>query len=201
MKNDHESQDVDSVIWDALKKKYEKSLIPPGTYRPEASRKHNHDDHLDDHLEGEKEPSIQENDGWSIVQEKDDDEDIPEEATTEFLAEIQVNESRQEDATPQVLEKPTQVFQGRERDPNAQTRSSDHKVQCSNTLIYSTLEAQMGHMYYWQCHSKTRQGLDEVFSNAKIVEIIRVLHHDAYGQELIDEVCVKRSNDKAYLFS
>ncbi|GJZ10215.1 hypothetical protein Tco_0544974 [Tanacetum coccineum] len=42
---------------------------------------------------------------------------------------------------------------------------------------------------------------DEVFSNKKIVEIIKVVHHDAYKQELIDEVCVKRSDDESYLFS
>ncbi|GJV17687.1 hypothetical protein Tco_1363010 [Tanacetum coccineum] len=41
---------------------------------------------------------------------------------------------------------------------------------------------------------------DEVFSNKKIVEIIKVVHHDAYMQELIDEVCVKRFDDKSYLF-
>ncbi|GJU59264.1 hypothetical protein Tco_1237030 [Tanacetum coccineum] len=73
-------------------------------------------------------------------QEVDEDEDISEEAKTEFLVEIQAEyeyhihqmtnymnnqimwESTQEDVTPQVPEKQAQVFQGRERDPKAPMR-------------------------------------------------------------------------------
>ncbi|GKE56641.1 hypothetical protein Tco_1495826, partial [Tanacetum coccineum] len=124
MKNNPESQAADSVIWDALKEKYKKYSVPPDTFRPKASRKHDHDNHH----EGEKgskrqkttkgsssinkeylsvnvtssskttivrkpktyasQPSRQEYDGWSTGQEINDDEDIFEEATTEFLAEI-----------------------------------------------------------------------------------------------------------------
>ncbi|GKD41612.1 hypothetical protein Tco_1261819, partial [Tanacetum coccineum] len=35
--------------------------------------------------------------------------------------------------------------------------------------------------------SKTRSDPDEVFSNKNIAEIIRVIYHDAYGHEQIDE--------------
>nr|GEV86211.1 hypothetical protein [Tanacetum cinerariifolium]GEV89633.1 hypothetical protein [Tanacetum cinerariifolium]GEW06049.1 hypothetical protein [Tanacetum cinerariifolium] len=56
-------------------------------------------------------------------------------------------------------------------------------------------------MYYWKCLSKTRLDLDEVFSNRKIIDIVRVRHHEVYGHEQIDEVCVKRNDDKFYTFA
>ncbi|GJX16403.1 hypothetical protein Tco_0217235 [Tanacetum coccineum] len=52
MKNDPESQVDDFDLWDALKDKFQKSLPPPNTCRPEASQKRDHDDHSDDHPEG-----------------------------------------------------------------------------------------------------------------------------------------------------
>ncbi|GJY52543.1 hypothetical protein Tco_0443390 [Tanacetum coccineum] len=56
-------------------------------------------------------------------------------------------------------------------------------------------------MYYWQCVSKTRSDPDEYFTNRKIIDIIRVRHHQVYGHEQIDEVIVKRNNDKFYSFA
>ncbi|GKD44691.1 hypothetical protein Tco_1269336 [Tanacetum coccineum] len=73
--------------------------------------------------------------------------------------------------TPQVLEKPAPVYIGCERDPNAPTRLS-----------------------YWKCHSKTRPDLEEVLSNQKIIEVIRVLHSETYEKDLMDEICVKRAD-------
>ncbi|GJV09167.1 hypothetical protein Tco_1346823, partial [Tanacetum coccineum] len=162
--NDPEAQAADSAICDALRKKYEKSSIPPATYRHEASIKRGQDDHPDDNPEGEK---IQEYNEWSMAQEVNEDEDISEEAKPEFLAEIQGKkwvptiadfhkikfvhddilktrlwESRQEDITRQFLEKPTQVFQGYERDPNAPTRYLYNKdlffLKNGNSDIYSS---------------------------------------------------------------
>ncbi|GKC02416.1 hypothetical protein Tco_0994026 [Tanacetum coccineum] len=86
MKNDPQSQVVDSAIWNALKEKVDKSSAPPDTCRPKASRERDHDDHPDGHPKGEKEY-----DGCSTVQEIDDDEDISKEAIIEFLAEIHGN--------------------------------------------------------------------------------------------------------------
>ncbi|GJW25473.1 hypothetical protein Tco_0039284 [Tanacetum coccineum] len=37
--------------------------------------------------------------------------------------------------------------------------------------------------------------------NKKIIEIIRGLYHETYEQDLINEVCMKRADDKAYFFS
>ncbi|GJU39071.1 hypothetical protein Tco_1192028 [Tanacetum coccineum] len=54
MKNDPESQVADSSIWDALKKKYKRSLAPYDTCRPEALQNRDHDDHLNEHPEGEE---------------------------------------------------------------------------------------------------------------------------------------------------
>ncbi|GJX27682.1 hypothetical protein Tco_0235761 [Tanacetum coccineum] len=56
-------------------------------------------------------------------------------------------------------------------------------------------------IYYWQCHNKIRSDPDEINSNRTIIDIVRVLHHEAYGHEHIDEVCVKRNNDKFYTFA
>ncbi|GKC12475.1 hypothetical protein Tco_1009257, partial [Tanacetum coccineum] len=53
MKNDPESQAADSAIWDALKKKYKRSSALYDTCRPESFRKRDHNDHPDDHPEGE----------------------------------------------------------------------------------------------------------------------------------------------------
>ncbi|GKB30371.1 hypothetical protein Tco_0869772 [Tanacetum coccineum] len=55
--------------------------------------------------------------------------------------------------------------------------------------------------YYWQCHRKIRSDPYEVFSNRKIIDIVRVLHHKVYRHEKIDEVCVKKDNDKFYTFA
>ncbi|GJX55092.1 hypothetical protein Tco_0284989 [Tanacetum coccineum] len=48
---------------------------------------------------------------------------------------------------------------------------------------------------------KDRSDPDEVFSNKKIIDIVRVLHHEVYEHEQIDEVCEKRDNDKFYTFT
>ncbi|GJT72214.1 hypothetical protein Tco_1031500 [Tanacetum coccineum] len=280
--NDPEAQAANSAIWDALRKKYEKSSILPATYRPEASRKRESSSAkgtssskitiVPKPKTHASQPPVQEYNEWSMAQEVNEDEDISEEAKPEFLAEIQGKkwvptiadfhkikfvhddilktrlwESRQEDITRQFLEKPTQVFQGCERDPNAPTRylynkdlfflkngnSDTMKYLLSLHKIYTTLfpkddleevlkrwvgkvitrfnvptRLSIQHwkrtwekMYYWQCHNITRSDPDDVFSDKKIIDIIRVLYHDAYRQELIDEVCVKRDDDKAYLFT
>ncbi|GKC34389.1 hypothetical protein Tco_1046773, partial [Tanacetum coccineum] len=53
----------------------------------------------------------------------------------------------------------------------------------------------------WKCVSKTRSDPDELFTNRKIVDIVRVRHHEVYGHDQIDEVIVRRNNDKFYAFA
>ncbi|GJY88183.1 hypothetical protein Tco_0502811 [Tanacetum coccineum] len=54
MKNDPQAQAVNLAIWDVLKVKYEKPSALIDTCRADAFHKRHHDDHSDDHLEGEK---------------------------------------------------------------------------------------------------------------------------------------------------
>ncbi|GJS97750.1 hypothetical protein Tco_0804718 [Tanacetum coccineum] len=49
--------------------------------------------------------------------------------------------------------------------------------------------------------SKPSLDSDELFTNKKIVDIVRVRHHEVYGHEQIDEVIVKRNNDKFYSYA
>ncbi|GJS63351.1 hypothetical protein Tco_0677915 [Tanacetum coccineum] len=177
---------------------------------------------------------------WFTIQEIDDDENVSEEATTKFLAEIHgkkwvptttnlhkmkfahkdilksqckteaeceyhlqqienymnnqiVWEIRQEDITYQFPEKPTQVFQGYERDPNALTRYLYNR-----DLFFLKNGNTKARMYVLSLHkihatSFPKNDLEEVLK--------RVLHHDVYGHEKIDEVCVKRDDDKIYSFT
>ncbi|GJW34815.1 hypothetical protein Tco_0057735 [Tanacetum coccineum] len=104
--NDPEAQADDSAIWDALRKKYEKSSIPPATYRHEASRKRESSSAkgtssskitiVPKPKTHASQPPVQEYNEWSMAQEVNEDEDISEEAKPEFLAEIQGGGEKEE---------------------------------------------------------------------------------------------------------
>ncbi|GJW47536.1 hypothetical protein Tco_0079182 [Tanacetum coccineum] len=53
----------------------------------------------------------------------------------------------------------------------------------------------------WKYVSKTRSDPDELFTNKKIVDIVRVRHHEVYRHDQTDEVIVRRNNDKFYDFA
>ncbi|GJY38613.1 hypothetical protein Tco_0424977 [Tanacetum coccineum] len=55
--------------------------------------------------------------------------------------------------------------------------------------------------YYWQCMCKTKPNPDKLFTNRKIIDIVKVRHHEVYGHEQIDDVIVKRINEKFYSFA
>ncbi|GKE52069.1 hypothetical protein Tco_1487225 [Tanacetum coccineum] len=217
MKNDPESQVDDFDLWDALKDKFQKSLPPLNTCRPEASQKRDHDDHLDDHLKGETGSKRQKTTKGSSSANVTSSLKTTTVAYADMMrsqcktgAEYKYHiwkmlnylnnhimlESRDQDLTPQVLEKIALVYQGSMKTEADEVGLRYH---CINDFMLPFF----GKTIWKKClqDGKTRSDPDEVFSNKKIVEIIRVLHHDAYGQDLIDEVCVKRSDDKAYLFS
>ncbi|GJX34620.1 hypothetical protein Tco_0246177 [Tanacetum coccineum] len=95
-------------------------------------------------------------------------------------------ESRQEDVTPQVHEKRAQVFQGCERDPNDPTRYLYNK-----DLFFLKNGNTKARMYVLSLHkihatSFLEDDLEEVLKR---------------WVDLIDEVCVKKSDDKVYIFS
>nr|GEW10721.1 hypothetical protein [Tanacetum cinerariifolium] len=48
-------------------------------------------------------------------------------------------------------------------------------------------------------HQKTRSDLVEVYSNVKIIEVIRVKNVETHGKDFMEETVVKRANEKAYI--
>ncbi|GJY88777.1 hypothetical protein Tco_0503405 [Tanacetum coccineum] len=71
-------------------------------------------------------------------------------------------------------------------------------------LKKSNLEARLSNwkhiwtkLAYKKIHIKTRTGPKEVYSNSKIVKLMRVKNEDGYRQELMYEICVKRTDGKA----
>ncbi|GKC03234.1 hypothetical protein Tco_0994844 [Tanacetum coccineum] len=123
-----------------------------------------------------------------------------------FMNNQVVWESRQ----PDILRQPTQVFQVCARDPNAPTRYLYNK-----DLFYlrnGNTEARKYVLSLHKIHAtsfpeddleefKTRSDPYEFFSNKNIIDIVRVKHHEVYGHEQIDEVCMKRNDDKYYTFA
>ncbi|GJS21496.1 hypothetical protein Tco_0450128 [Tanacetum coccineum] len=70
-------------------------------------------------------------------------------------------------------------------------------------LKKSNLEARLSNwkhiwtkLTYKKIHIKTRTDPEEVYSNLKIVKLMRVKNEDGYRQELIYEICVKRTDGK-----
>ncbi|GJZ64465.1 hypothetical protein Tco_0620886 [Tanacetum coccineum] len=72
------------------------------------------------------------------------------------------------------------------------------KFHVSARLFVHHWKNNQARMYYWHCVSKTRSDPDECFTNKKIIDIVRVRHHQVYEHEQIDEVVVRRNNDKFY---
>ncbi|GJS94804.1 hypothetical protein Tco_0801772 [Tanacetum coccineum] len=120
-------------------------------------------------------------------------------------------QSRDQDLTPQIPENLDLVYVSCERDlhftirylynkdlfflKHGNTKARKYVVSLHNFHATSFLEDDLEEVF-------TRWvDPDEVFSNQKSIEIIRVLHHETYEQDLMDEICVKRANGKAYFFS
>ncbi|GJW30123.1 hypothetical protein Tco_0046998 [Tanacetum coccineum] len=167
-------------------------------------------------------------DEWPEVQEINDDDPIFEEASVEFLEELKyleyvyhleqeknymenqiVRESREEELIPQEPEKETPVFFGPQRNLNGPPMFLWNKdlfylkhgnTEENNTIIYSALEKHMGKMSYRKKHYKVRSDPEEVYLNLKIIEVIRVKNEQGYGRDLMEEIVVKRADDKAYIF-
>nr|GEZ09647.1 hypothetical protein [Tanacetum cinerariifolium] len=53
----------------------------------------------------------------------------------------------------------------------------------------------------WLERSTIKSDPEEVYLNLKIIEVIRVKNEQGYGPDLMEEIVVKRVNDKAYIFS
>ncbi|GJY17951.1 hypothetical protein Tco_0389442 [Tanacetum coccineum] len=166
-------------------------------------------------------PFLAYDDNWSAVYEIDDGVDISAEADIEFLVEIQGNKwvsttadlDKMKFAHNNILKTRKYVL-------------SLHKIHATSfpeddleellkrwvrkvfTEFHVTTRLCVHHwnnnrarMYYWKFLSKTRSDPYEFFSNKNIIDMVRVKHHEVYGHEQIDEVCVKRNDDKYYNFT
>ncbi|GJR51168.1 hypothetical protein Tco_1401689 [Tanacetum coccineum] len=180
----------------------------------------------------------QEYDLWSEDQGTDDDEVSSKEVTLEVLVEISRNgikwvpttndKKQMQDALNDmmrsqyslVLEKPSQIYQGCERDPNApprylynkdlfylkngnsKTRNyvlSLHKVHAfpfpdNNLKELNTIWS------YIKGKLEKISNPDEVYSDQKIVDVIRIQSKQCHGQEFIKEIIVKRADGEMCSF-
>nr|GEW25341.1 hypothetical protein [Tanacetum cinerariifolium] len=128
-----------------------------------------------------------------------------------------VSESRDKDLTRQVPDDTASVYVGCERDVNTLARYLYSKdlffLKHGNTKARKYVLS----LHKFHATSFLEDDVEEVLTsgnvtaeqdqiqmkssqNKKIIEIIRGLYHETYEQYLIEEVCVKRADDKAYFF-
>ncbi|GJS00565.1 hypothetical protein Tco_0317073 [Tanacetum coccineum] len=144
-------------------------------------------------------------DGWYEVQEIDDDEAISKEASLEFLAELK---SLGKVSAPIIddTHRMKQMLDDmmRERCKTAEDieilrlrRLSLHKIHAtpfSEDDLEELLERWVGKVF-------KRSDPKEVYSNLKIVEVMRVENEQGYEQDFMEEIVVKRADGNAYIFS
>ncbi|GJV34322.1 hypothetical protein Tco_1394722 [Tanacetum coccineum] len=139
-------------------------------------------------------------------QEVDDDEVISDEASPECFGRIE----EEEDLMAQILEKEVLVYISAERDPNAPERYLWNKdflyLNNGNTKamkyilsLHTIHETPFKEDILEKCLTRWKDP-SEVYSDQKIVEVIRINIEKGYGQDFMEEIIVNRANGKAYIF-
>nr|GEW36065.1 hypothetical protein [Tanacetum cinerariifolium] len=197
MKTDPQAQATDSGAWNALKAKESKTT-------------------------SSEKPKQQEYDVWFEIPEVDDDEVISEDATPKFMDELKSfdkKESMHKDLM--ILRKEAYVFYGLQRNPNESSMYlynkeliylknrntkekkyvlSPHKIHATSFLENDLKERLTRWRFYITKQRKERSDLKEVFLDHKIGEVVRITTGQKYGTDFMEEIIVKRDENKLYTF-
>ncbi|GKC81478.1 hypothetical protein Tco_1137195 [Tanacetum coccineum] len=109
-------------------------------------------------------------------------------------------ESKKEDLSLQIPKKPALVFHSCERDPNAPSlvlvnkdlfymKNGNSKTRMYVVEHWKSIWAKKAHI---KRQLKQRDDPEEVYSEQRIVNVIRVQYDQGYGQEYMKEIMVKR---------
>ncbi|GKB25241.1 hypothetical protein Tco_0864642 [Tanacetum coccineum] len=222
MEDDEQARNADFHLWLALMYKFEKLASHVDPCGVNAFCRHDHKDHYDDDacLEGESSTQEQQEfDSWGEDQGTNDDEVLSEEVSPKLLAEIYIEsqivwESKKEDLTLQILEKPTPVYEGYKRDLNApqiylfnkdlfylktgNSKIRKYELSLHKIHAFPFLKDELEEINTrWL---KKRVDPDEVYPEQKIIDVIRILSDQGHGQEFMKEIVVKRADVKFSTF-
>ncbi|GJS45394.1 hypothetical protein Tco_0595515 [Tanacetum coccineum] len=191
MKDDKQERYADFWLWLALMYKFKKPASHVEPCRVDAFYSHGHEDHHDDDARPEGESSSQDQqeefDAWVEDQGTNDDEVSFEE----------------------IPEKPSPVYHSCERDPNSLLMVLVNKdlfyLKNGNLETRKYVVEQWKNLWakqsYIKKQLKTRADPDEVYSEQKIVDVIRILTNQGYGQNFMKEIVVKRADGEYNHFS
>ncbi|GJY41781.1 hypothetical protein Tco_0429051 [Tanacetum coccineum] len=112
-------------------------------------------------------------------------------------------ESGKEELIAQEAEKEAPVFYGLQRNPNEQPIFLWNKdlFYFKNGNFKTKKYSAWGKILYRKNHQKTRSDIEEVYSNVKIIKVIKVKNVETHGKDFMEEIVVKRANEKAYIIS
>ncbi|GJS03441.1 hypothetical protein Tco_0319949 [Tanacetum coccineum] len=214
--NMKDDEQVLKSIWWSLKIKFEKPTPSVAPYRIATVRTRDHEYHHDDDARPKGESN--------------DDEVLSEEISPELLKEISrevdeaqlqkavidmLRESRKEYLSLQIPKKPVPVYQSCERDPKALPMSL-----LNQDLFYLKHGNSGPQKYVLLLHKypavpfpkndieeltlrweKKRDNPDEVYSESKIIEVVRTLHDLGHEHKYIIEIVVRRADGNFDAFS
>nr|GEU44010.1 phospholipase-like protein [Tanacetum cinerariifolium] len=90
---------------------------------------------------------------------------------------------------------------------NTKSKSYDlslHKIHAtpfSEDDLEELLTRWVGKVLKRKNHQKIRLDPEEVYTNLKIIKVIRVKNEETHGQDFMDEIVVKQADGRAYIFS
>nr|GEY24755.1 hypothetical protein [Tanacetum cinerariifolium] len=212
----------DLSIWWSLKIKFDKPALSATLCQTAAICPRDHGDHHDDaHHEGENSSCTQEQldefDAWMDGFGTDDNEVPTEEVSQELWEEIsgEIDEAQVQKAVNDMkerlsllnLQKPTPVYHNCHRDPKALpitllNQDLFYLKYGNSRLNKYTLSLHKFPVYLWAKQDHTRRQKElrdkpkEVYSELKIIEVIRTSYELGHEHKLIIEIVVRRANGK-----
>ncbi|GJR06846.1 hypothetical protein Tco_0529830 [Tanacetum coccineum] len=223
MKFDLQSEVIDPELWNVLKAKYEKSSAETDSCRLDAFCKRDHDDHPDDDalLEGEKSAKRQKTPRGTIY--KGWQEDL---ITSKKDTLVLYGTQRNPNEPPRYLYNNDLFYLKNGNTKEKKYVLSLHKVHATSFpkddleekltrwvhREFKTFnkEARISIQHYrdtWHKRfymikqRKERADPEEVFSNHKIIEFFIIATDKPYGLDFLEEIIVKRDNNKPNRFS
>ncbi|GJS87358.1 hypothetical protein Tco_0769994 [Tanacetum coccineum] len=177
-----------------------------------------HDDHQDDDAHPDGESSTQEQldefDDWMDGFGTDDDEVPSKEVSLELLEEIsrEIDEAQLQKVVNDMLRKRRLVITySKEASSNVsmlskRSKSSTNDSVKSRPIIFEvrylmTKENLLAKQHHIRRHEKKRDNPDEVYSESKIIEVVRILYELGHEHKYITEIVVRRADGKFGAFS
>ncbi|GJY04310.1 hypothetical protein Tco_0370250 [Tanacetum coccineum] len=210
IKDDEQARDADLPIWLTLKYKFEKPTYNDDPCRVDAFHNHDHEYHHDDDARPKGESSVKrhitsEHGTYTRDQGIDDDEVPFEEVSPKFFAKVlgkgitTGDLQRMQDALNDMMIIHAFMFPKNDLE---ELNTSWIRKTVKRFILYAryvvdhwkSLRAQQSHI---KRQLKTRNDPEDVYSEWRIIDIIRVQYNHGYRQEYMEDIMVKRDEGRA----